>query len=248
MTTLTAQTAAATVVLFMGDANMNGARFMDWGAYDWSQSSRVQIWIPTSDGNGYFTNYEPGFNSATTMFTAGPELEFVTNWLRDNPTGTLYIGKYAPGNVAIHADYDNFDFSPFSRGEAFDVARDMAGDMLRYLGETQLDGVFLMLGSADTQDEFAGKHADLFTNFLSEVRGQIMHDANGYIGYARIGDTIGADDYNQMVRVAQWQVDQNDANAESFRTIGMEFESDGATMTMSGLHSVGQSFYDNWIG
>jgi hypothetical protein len=120
------------------------------------------------------------------------------------------------------------DWSPSSPGEMFDRAqRGGATDAWPTSGSTTLDAVFWMQGEQDATRP-TGRPATPTTcgEFLAAVRADWMHDPHGYVGLGRITDSAALP-YNADVRYAEWLVDQEDPDLESFKTIGFEMQPDG---------------------
>lgn len=237
------------VELFAGQSNALG--FGNTGPAPYTPTYRVQIWVDT-DGDGLgdaFNFMNPGVNTGTPSNTTawGPEVAFAKAWLAahagDNEI--LYIGKVVKGSTSL-AQSDGLDWSPASRGELFDKAATESARMRANLGIDRLEAVFWMQGEQDTTSaSAAASYADHLRDFLGAVRTQWMGDPNGYIGVGRITDSAALP-YSQQVRVAQWQVDQEDPHMESFKTIGFAMQPDGLHYAADGQLALGQAFFDNW--
>jgi len=196
----------------------------------------------------------PGVNTGTPANPQawGPEAELAYRYGLDHPGEVLLIVKSAKGSTGLAADGDRLDWSPDSAGELFDFT-DARIDAARAAftaatGEAApgVSAAFWMQGEQDaTNAADAGAYATNLAHFLEAVRLEWMDNPAGYIGLGRIGDSPGLA-YAAEVRVAQWSVDQADASAESFKTIGYGLQSDGLHYDAAGQTSLGGAFYDAW--
>lgn len=244
-------------VILAGQSNALG--FGNTGPAPYTPTVRVQIWTDTNaDGIGDAWHYmNPGVNTGTLNNPTawGPEVQIANAYLADHATGFLWINKNMEtvrGSTGLATDPGALDWSPSSAGEMFDFA-DHAADAARAnLGGgpyafSAYDALFWMQGETDAGDAAdAAAYATNLAGFLAAARSDWMNDPAGYVGIGRITDASSLP-YSLDVRQAQWQVDQVDTRAESFKTIGFEMQADGVHYAAAGQLALGQAFYDNWI-
>jgi hypothetical protein len=232
--------ASTNLVLFAGQSNALG--FGNTGPAPYTPTERVQIW----SGSG-FSIMTPGVNTGTPANPTvwGPEVAFANDWLAAHPEGTLYLGKVVKGSTPL-AQADGLDWSPRSTDELFDQAKATANAMLAARGAVALDAVFWMQGEQDaTVSEWAAQYGANLTAFLSAVRSEWMHNAQGYVAAGQISDSTALA-YNQDVRAAELGVDQADPNLETFPTAGFTMQADGLHYAAQGHISLGHAFYEAW--
>jgi hypothetical protein len=232
------------LIVVAGDSNAVG-----YGPTDYTPGPVGGVYI---FGGTYWGGYVPGVNSGTTNLPAawGPEYEIANRFHAENPDDVLLIVKSAKGSTPLAADPNVLDWSVASQGEMFDLTTakiDAArAEFARIFGEApEVSAVFFVSGPNDSYDlARADAYEHGLTNLFTAIRAEWMHDENGYIGFNRMTE---AGPYNQTVRVAQWSVDQADANAESFKTIGFGMQADGIHYDTAGRVALGDAFYNNWI-
>lgn len=238
------------LVMLAGQSNALG--FGNTGPAPYTPTYQVQMWVDSNaDGIGDTFNFmNPGVNTGTPANPTawGSEVEIANDWLQlhagDNQI--LYFGKSVKGETPL-AQSAGVDWSPASAGEMFDRAERVAHDMKANLGVDHLDAVFWMQGETDaTNAAWAADYSDNLTAFLAAARARWIGDATGYVGFGRISDSAALP-YNEAVRVAQWQVDQVDAHAESFKTIGFGMQADGIHYNAAGQVALGDGFFSAWV-
>jgi hypothetical protein len=228
--------------VFAGDSNAVG-----YGSYS-APPPVPQTYI---FGGTYFGAYVPGVNAGTANNPTwwGPEYQFLNQYHTNHPDDVVIVVKSALGSTSL-AQISGMDWNVHSTGEMFDLTTakiDAArAEFARTQGyeAPQPTAVFFVSGPNDSFDlSRANAYQANETELFAGIRSQWMHDANGYIGFNRMTE---AGPYNQTVRVAQWNVDQADTHAESFKTIGFDMQADGIHYTDVGRMQVGQGFYDTW--
>jgi hypothetical protein len=243
------------VFLFIGDSNAVGYQMSagtlppELAGYNYGST------YVFGQGASYWGAYTPGVNSGSPNSPGawGPEAEFLKRVHDAHPADINLVIKVAHGSTTIAQDGALLDWSPASSGEMFDIA-DSTIDAARAAFQAAQGVPMPAIGAAFFVDgpnaavssaKAAAYETDL-TDFLSHVRSELVDDASGYIGFTRMTDSNTATPYNFDVRLAQWNVDQADAHAESFKTIGMGMQIDGIHYSVGGYVSVGDAFYDNW--
>lgn len=172
------------------------------------------------------------------------------------PGDTFGIVKVAKGSTPLALDSVAVDWSPDSAGEMFDLtdatidAAKAAYASATGLPAPEVSAVFFIGGPNDafTADR-ASAYEDNLTDLFAAIRAEWMGDANGKIGFIRMTDSPNTP-FNFDVRVAQWAVDQADANALSVKTIGFGVQADGFHYDAAGEVSIGQAFatmFDSWF-
>lgn len=197
---------------------------------------------------GYWGVLQPGVNTGTPANPQawGPEAQFAYNFRQDHPDEILLIVKSAKGSTSLAAQPGAIDWSPGSAGEMFDLTTERIAAARASIGAPDPAAVFWMQGENDAlSGADASAYAANLTEFLAAVRADWMHDPAGYVGLGRIGDSPALT-YGLAVRQAQWQLDQVDASAESFKTIGFAMQADGIHLAAGGQVSLGDGYYDNW--
>ncbi len=243
-------------IIIAGQSNALG--YLNEGPAPYAPTARVQIWTDTNgDGVADAWNYmRPGVNTGTPAnpHDWGPEVQIANDWLRDHSTGYLWIVKDAQtvkGSTGLAEDATQIDWSPHSHGEMFDTTIQAANDAMRNLSGGQFafdhyDAVMWMQGEQDAYDpaKAAAYQANL-TELVADARAD-WHVTDFIMG--RITATAGAAADNLAVRNAEYTVDYNDPFVASFKTIGFEMQSDNLHYDAVGQVSLGNGFYDGWMG
>lgn len=232
-----------TMIVVAGDSNAVG-----YGSY------AAPMPVPNTyifDGM-FWNDYIPGMNSGTPNNPQawGPEYQIAVDFHKANPGEPLFIIKSAKGSTPL-ADIDGLDWNVNSRDEMFDFTT-MKIDAARAMYQNtygarapDISATFFISGPNDSFDPI---RADVYqtneTALFAGIRDAWMDDPNGHIIFNRMTE-VGP--YNFTVRVAQWNVDQVDVYAESFKTIGYDMMADGIHYSDIGRIQLGHGFYDTWI-
>lgn len=236
------------LVVFAGQSNMVGFGMTlaslpaHLAGFNYGQT---YIW---SDALGCWGVLQPGVNTGTPANPQawGPEVQFAHAFRLANPDAVLLIVKSAKGSTGLAQDPAVPDWSPASDGELFDLTAERIAAARASIGAPAPEAVFWMQGENDALTAApAAAYADNLAAFLAAARAEWMGDSAGYVGLARIGDGAALP-HSLAVRQAQWQVDQADASAESFKTIGFDLQADGIHLAAGGQVQLGQSFFDAW--
>lgn len=209
-------------------------------------------------GGSYWGALTPGVNSGTTTNPQawGPEAQFAYDFGIAHPGEILLIVKSAKGSTGLASDASALDWSPTSPGELFDLT-DAAIDTARaaFLSATGqaapgVTATFWMQGETDaTTAGAAAAYDDNLGAFLAAVRSQWMDDPHGKVIAGRITDSAALP-FNADVRVAQWAVDQTDADFTTFKTIGFAMQPDAIHYAAAGAVDIGHADYaafDGWF-
>ena len=212
-------------------------------------------------GGGYGARYwgvmQPGVNTGNENEPQawGPEVQFAYDFHQAHPDDVLLIVKVALGSTGLAPDPAALDWSP-STHELFDLTtaninRARAAFMAAQGTEApQASVVFWMQGETDAgTPEGAAAYHDNLTEFLAHVRSDWMHDPTGKVVAARITDAPALN-HNLTVRQAQWQVDQEDENLVTFKTIGFGMQPDLIHYGAGGHVALGHADYaafDGWF-
>lgn len=211
---------------------------------------RVQIWTDTNgDGIGdTFHAMRPGVNTGTLKNPTswGPEVGFATKWLEANPVkdanNILWIGKAGRGETGMAYNPDRPDFSPRSEGDMFDFAVSTSLRMQSDLGYDHLSLLVIHQGETDAyQLDTAQAYEFNFTEFLDASRVEMRVED---IVVGRINDTAP---HSQLVREAQWRIDQEDPHLVSYKTIGFGLQEDRIHHNADGALSLGRADYEGWL-
>lgn len=202
-------------------------------------------------GGTYWGAYTPGVNAGTDANPTwwGPEYQIAVDYHTAHPNDVLLIVKAAKGSTPL-AQIDGMDWNINSHGEMFDftTARIDAAraEFARLFGEApEVSATFFVSGPNDSFDAArASAYEANETALFHGIREHWMHDQSGHIVFNRMTE---AGPYNQTVRVAQWDVDQADAHANSFKTIGYDMQADGIHYTDVGRIQLGDALYQGWV-
>lgn len=230
-------------VILAGQSNALG--FGNTGAAPYVPTARVQIWV--GDAWHYM---QPGVNTGTPENPTvwGPEVGLANAWLQAHPTGVLWIAKVAHGSTGLAADPAQLDWSPQSRGEMYDTASGAVHAAQANLAATPYafaawDVLDWMQGETDATDAAkAGAYGGNLADFVGHARAD--WDV-GQVVAGRIGDGASMP-YAAQVRLAEWSLDQADAQLASFKTIGFEMQADDLHYDAAGQLSLGHAFYAGW--
>jgi len=180
----------------------------------------------------------------------GPELGFIQDWLANNPTGTLFIGKAVEGGTPLAQSATLPDWSPSSVGELYDKSLFIAHCMQYNLGINALNAIFYFQGEQDATDPTWA--ADYYVNF-NGLLGAWSADVNldhttPAMGWGRIYPST-VTPYHQDVRDAQLATDNlTPATVDSFRTWDLTMQADGVHFDEASYVEIGSRFYDLWDG
>lgn len=237
-----------THIIVAGQSNALG--YLNTGAAPYVPTARVQIWADTNnDGVGDAWNYmNPGVNTGLPANPTdwGPEVEIANRWLATHATGVLWIDKVTKGSTGLAHDATQLDWSPSSSGEMFDLTTASVDAARHNLDGTayafsRWDAVEWMQGETDATDAAkAAAYGTNLTDFLSHARAD--WDVTEFV-IGRISDSTALP-YNLAVRNNQFGVDQADANAVSFKTIGLAMQPD--TIHVADQIGLGDRFFDAW--
>lgn len=209
-----------------------------------------------SYGAPYWGVMQPGVNTGNENAPGawGEEVQFAYDFRQAHPDDVLLIVKVALGSTTLAAGPD-LDWAPGSH-ELFDLTtaninRARAAFMAAQGVEAPRPSVvFWGQGESDagTQEGAAAYHDNL-EDFLAHVRSDWMHDPAGKVVASRITDSPWLN-HNLAVRQAQWQVDQEDANLVTYKTIGFDMQPDLIHFDAGGHIARGHADYaafDGWF-
>ena len=211
-----------------------------------------------NSGGQYWGLLMPGVNTGTPTNPQawGPEAQFAYEFGLAHPGEILLIVKSAKGGTGLALDSVEIDWNPASTGEMFDLT-DGAIDAARAAFQAAngfpappVSAVLFMGMETDamTASKAAAAEANL-SDFIAAVRDRWMDDPGGKIVMGRITDSAALP-HNFDVRVAQWSVDQADADLLTFKTIGFGVQADTIHYDAAGQVSLGSAFYaafDGWF-
>ena len=186
----------------------------------------------------------PGVNTGTpgSPNSWGPEVEIAHEFRQTHPDTVLAIVKTAWGSTGLAQDPDAFDWSPESRGEAYDKATAILTEARQSIGATEFDGFFWMQGETDATDAHkAAAYQSNLTDFFSHAR------ADWHVGNIEFGRVAASTPYFEQVRWAQYLVDQADPHARSFDTYAYPMQGDGIHYSASGAIQLGHDLYAGWV-
>lgn len=235
---------APAFVAFAGQSNMVGFNVTraDLDALGWHNDPRTFIW---NNQTSHFEVMDPTVN--TNAFSWGPAVGFAMDFRLHHPDTPLYIVQTAAGQTSLAQNLNAFDdWSPASHGEMFDKMTERVAAASAALGGKTLDAVFVDQGETDGTDQTAAAQYEphLF-DFLAAVRDRWMHNANGYVGWARVPDSST---FWHQVNDAQAAVDAQTAHTDSFDTLDVHRQDDGIHYAPDGLLVVGHRFEDLFEG
>lgn len=234
---------AVAFVAFAGQSNMVGFNVTRAAldALGWRNDPLTFIW---NNQTGHFEVMDPTIN--TNAFSWGPVVGFAMDFRLHHPDTPLYLVQTAAGQTSLAQNLNaNDDWSPASHGEMFDKMTARIDAAAAVLGKHP-DAVFVDQGETDgTDPAAAAAYQPNFEGFLAAVRDRWMHDANGYVGWARVPDSST---FWHQVRDAQVAVDAETGHTDSFDTLDVPRQDDGIHYTADGLLVVGHRFEDLFEG
>lgn len=218
-----------TLILFAGQSNAVG--FGNTGPAPYAPTPRVQIWTDVNHNGAW--DIGDNFAMMVPAGAWGPEVQFANDWLAENPTGTLWIGKVAKGETDLAEDW-----AP--GGVMYDKAQTVAIHMQANQGVHGIDALMWMQGESDAFDfGAASAYHDRLDTFVDHAIGWGVQE----VIMGRIAD---AQPYASEVRYAQWLVDQEREDVTSFRTLGFEMQGDGVHYSAAGHVALGHAFWEAW--
>lgn len=209
-------------------------------------------------GGSYWGALTPGVNTGTIANPQawGPEAQFAYEFGLAHPGETLLIIKSVKGSTGLALDGAALDWSPNSHAELFDLtdatidAAKAAFTSATGQAAPAISATLWMQGEEDaTSATKAAQYEANFAAWATAVRNEWMDDVDGKIIAGRISDSAALP-YNMDVRVAQWAVDQADADMATLKTIGLGYQADTIHLNASGEVSLGSSMYslyDVWF-
>ena len=236
-------------VVFAGQSNIGGVgQSAATLPASWQPSPLIQIWNAQS---GHWEAMQPGSNTGYAGFPGawGPEVQFAIDFHAAHPEATLRIVKSAAGGTGLAANPGAMDWSPQSPGELFDQTTAEIQQASAAAGGALPSVLFWGQGEEDANTQAAASaYGQNLTGLFAAARSQWLHNADGDIGYFRIGSSPT---YASQVQAGELQVDQADMRAASFETTDYPFQADSLHYSTAGLERVGDRFfqlYDTWTG
>lgn len=239
------------VFLFVGDSyavgyNMSAATLpAGLSTYNFGQT-----YIFTA-GATYWGVLTPGTNTGTVNNPGswGPAVPFAKLVHEAFPNDINLIVQSAKGSTPVAAGA-GLDWSPSSVGEMFDITTQTLAQaksaLLAATGIVMPDPVLTYI-DVGANDSFSHSQAQAFqTNFEALVAGARQEWGSDHVIASRLTDTPALP-YNFDVRLAQWNADQADAQLETFKTIGMDMQSDLIHRSAVGIVQEAQALFDTWV-
>lgn len=237
-----------TFVVFAGQSNTGGAGMSAATlTQPWTPDPQVLIWDAASQA---FVQMQPGLNTGygDQPSAWGPEVAFARAFRAAHPDEALRIVKVAHGGTGLDQDPGAwvYDWSPQSVNELFDEATDII-DAASAAAGGRPDALFFGQGEEDaTRADKAADYEANLEDFFAQARADWLHDADGRIGFFRIGP---GSRYADEVRGAQTRVDARDPRADSTDAASVPTQADGLHFTAAGYDQVGAAYaqlYETW--
>jgi hypothetical protein len=230
-------------VVFAGQSNMGGAAMTAATlTRAWTPDPKTLIWDPASKA---WRPLQPGTNTGFGQQAPawGPEVEFARAFRAAFPDETLHILKSTHGGTSLAPDPGlwRYDWHPDSPDELVDVTAAMIAEASAALGGQKPGALFWGQGETDAeQPAAAAAYSERLARFFTTVRAEWLQDAEGPIGFFRIG---GTPPHASQVRAAQAAVDAGDPHARSFDTLHFPYAGDGVHLTAAGYDLIGAHFF-----
>lgn len=241
-------------IIIAGDSTALG--WLNTGPAPYAVTVRVQIWTDTNaDGIGDAWHYmNPGVNTGTLNNPTawGSEVQLANRWLAAGggsagPDDYLWIVKGSEtvrggATLADHWDPDTGAMFASTTRAAEAAMRNLDGTAFAF---DHYDAAFIGLGANDATDPAkAAAYGENIVAFNAAARSAWRVTK---LIEPRTTDGPGAPADNLAVRQAQWQVDQDDPQLVTFKTIGFATLHDRIHFAAAGQVAMGDASYDGWI-
>lgn len=207
----------------------------------WLPDPQIRIWVSGVEPKpGRWETYRAGVNSAP-KGQWGPELQLSSRLRREAPTTRVFIIKHAPGQTGVAFDPRENDWSPQSRGEAWERLRDMVRAALRTCGG-QVETIFWMGNHNDgVRQEKADRVAANMKLLIDLSRSEWGPQVNWVIGLP--DDTAP---YAPIVQRELRALAASEPKISTFETADYETQEDGLHYSARSVKRLGDDFFDGW--
>lgn len=231
-------------IIIAGDSNALG--YLNTGPAPYTPTAQVQIWARQPDGSYAWNYMDPGVNTGTPNNPKdwGPEVQIANDWRKAHAGDGSHLWIVKDDETVKGGTTLAMDWGP---GEQwFESTAKAAADAMRNLDGgpyafTHYDEAFVVLGENDAVNhDYASAYQANLEAFVTAVPGAWNVSE---LAMSRIEDTMGSADDNFAVRLAQWEVDQEDPNLVTFKTIGFEQQPDHIHYDATGQVELGDAFW-----